>query len=77
MKCNRSEGEPKSLTLGNALAAQVNLIVRCKSCGRTTEPDVADQVGRYGAELPVPELAARLTVSACGGRQVDFVVSGV
>jgi hypothetical protein len=64
------------MTPGNALAAQVRLIVWCNSCWHRAEPDVADQVARYGAELPVPDWAARLTCSACGGRDVDFVVSG-
>jgi hypothetical protein len=64
------------MTLGSALAAQVRLIVWCKSCWHRAEPDVADQVAGYGEELAVPTWAARLTCSACGGREVDFVVSG-
>jgi hypothetical protein len=32
MKCKRSDGEPTPLTLGQALAAQVRIIVWCKSC---------------------------------------------
>jgi hypothetical protein len=31
---------------------------------------------RYGAELSVPDWHKRLVCSACGGRQVDFVVTG-
>src|SRR6476659_3613350 len=30
---------------------------------------------RYGADLAVPDWAARLSCSKCGGRWVDFVVS--
>ena len=76
MRRNRSEGEPQPMTLGNALAAQVRLIVWCKTCWHRAEPDVADQVARYGADLPVPDWARRLRCSACEGHEVDFVVSG-
>jgi hypothetical protein len=64
------------MTLGNALAARVWLVVWCKSCQHKAEPDVADQVARYGADTSVLEWAARLRCSACDGREVDFVVSG-
>ena len=39
---NRSEGESAPMTLGQALAAQVRLIVWCKSCWHRAEPDVAE-----------------------------------
>ena len=45
MRRNRSEGESAPMTLGQALTAQVWLIVWCRSC---TEPDVADQVAKGG-----------------------------
>jgi hypothetical protein len=64
------------MTLGQAAAAQVRLIVWCKACNHQAEPDVSDQVARYGAALAVPEWAARLRCSACGGSEIDFVVSG-
>jgi hypothetical protein len=54
----------------------VRLIVWCKACNHQAEPDVSDQVARYGAALAVPEWAARLRCSVCGDREVDFVVSG-
>ena len=76
MRRNRSEGESAPMTLGQALAAQVRLIVWCKSCWHRAEPDVADQVGRYGEGTTVIGWASRLTCSACGGHEVDFVVSG-
>jgi hypothetical protein len=41
MRRNRSEGESAPMTLGQALAAKVRLIVWCKACGHQAEP-------RYG-----------------------------
>ena len=64
------------MTLGQALAAQVRLIVWCKACQHQAEPDVAGQVASYGEGMTVIDWAARLRCSACGGREVDFVVSG-
>jgi hypothetical protein len=64
------------MTLGEALAAQVRLLVWCKSCWHRAEPDVADQVARYGADTAVTDWARRLRCSACEGHEVDFVVSG-
>jgi len=64
------------LVLRQAAAAQVRLIVWCKACNHQAEPDVPGQVARYGAALAVPEWAARLRCSACGGSEIDFVVSG-
>jgi hypothetical protein len=76
MRRKRSEGEPLPMTLGNALAAKVRLIVWCKGCSHQAEPNIADQVARYGADLVVIDWAKRLRCSACGGSEVDFVVSG-
>ena len=64
------------MMLGQALAAKVRLIVWCKSCRHQAEPDMADQVARYGADTAVPDWARRLRCSACEGHEVDFVVSG-
>ena len=64
------------MTLGNALAAKVRLIVTCKTCQHRVEPDIAGQVERYGEAMTVIDWAARLRCSACQGREVDFVVSG-
>jgi hypothetical protein len=64
------------MTLGQALAAKVRLLVWCKSCWHRAEPDGADQVARYGADTAVPDRARRLRCSACEGHEVDFVVSG-
>jgi hypothetical protein len=56
-----------SMTLGQALAAKVRLIVWCKSCGHQSEPDVA-----------YPGCAARHddAGSGLGSAAADFVVSG-
>jgi len=64
------------MTLGQALAAKVRLIVWCKECGHRVEPDVVEQVARYGGHTTVIDWAGRLRCSACGEREVDFVISG-
>ena len=40
------------MTLGNAAAARVRLIVWCKGCQHQVEPDPAEMAARYGAETP-------------------------
>ena len=64
------------MTLGNAAAAQVRLIVWCLDCRHQVEPDPAEMAERYGAEMPVPEWYQRLVCSQCGSRRIDFVVTG-
>jgi hypothetical protein len=64
------------MTLGNAVAARVRLIVWCRDCGRQVEPDPGEMVARYGAEITVPDWHARLVCSVCGSRRVDFVATG-
>jgi hypothetical protein len=64
------------MTLGNAAAAKVRLIVWCRDCGRQVEPDPGEMVKRHGAEMTVPDWHARLVCSGCGGRRVEFVVTG-
>ena len=56
------------MTLGNAEASRVRLIVWCKACGHQVEPDAAEQARRYGAEPAVPEWRERLACSVCGSR---------
>ena len=65
------------MSLGNAAASRVRLIVWCKTCRHRVEPDPAEQAERYGAETPVPEWCRRLVCSACAGRDIDMVVSGI
>ena len=50
---NSYTGPP--MTLGNAAAARVRLIMWCKACGHRVEPDAAEMAERYGAETTVPE----------------------
>jgi hypothetical protein len=64
------------MTLGNAAAARVRLIVWCKACSRQVEPDAAEMAERYGAPTSVLEWRERLVCSACGSRNVDMVVTG-
>ena len=63
-------------TLGSSAAAQVRLIVWCRDCRHKVEPDPAEQVARYGADLPVRDWVKRLVCSQCGSRRVDFVLTG-
>jgi len=71
---NSYTGPP--MTLGNAAAARVRLIMWCKACGHRVEPDAAEMAERYGAETTVPEWRERLVCSGCGSRNVDMVVTG-
>lgn len=71
---NRYSGPP--MTLGNAAAARVRLIVWCLDCRHQVEPDPAEKAERYGAETTVPEWRERLTCSRCGSRKIDMVVTG-
>ena len=50
------------MTLGNAAAAHVRLIVWCKDCRHQVEPDPAEMAQRYGAETPVPDWRERLVL---------------
>jgi hypothetical protein len=63
------------MTLGQALAAKVQLIVCCKTCQHQAEADIAEQVASCGADASVLNWARRLRCSACGEREVEFVVS--
>ena len=63
------------MTLGNAGAAKVRLIVWCAECSRQIEPDPGPMAERYGSGMTVPDWRARLVCSGYGGRQVEFVVT--
>jgi len=63
-------------TLGSSAAALVRLIVWCRDCQHQVEPDPAEQVALYGADLPVRDWVARLVCSQCGSRSIDFVLTG-
>jgi hypothetical protein len=60
MRHNRSEASTPPMTLGQALAVQVRLIVWCMSRWHQAESDIADQVERHGERAAVIDLAARL-----------------
>ena len=78
------------MTLGNAAAALVRLIVWCKACGHQVEPataslraaeggtsaDPAEMARRYGPETTVPDWRKRLVCSHCGSHEIDMVVTG-
>jgi len=64
------------MTLGNAAAARVRLIVWCKACGHQVEPDPAEMAQQYGAGTSVLDWHDRLVCASCGSREVDMVVTG-
>ena len=64
------------MTLCNAAAAGVRLIVWCRDCGHQVEPDPAEHARRYGAEVTVLEWREKLVCSRCQSRKIDMVVSG-
>src|SRR5207237_7192746 len=76
MATRRSEGESGPLTLGQALAAHVRLIVWCKSCNHRANPDIAAQVAQHGSGLSVIDWARLLRCTECTARDADFVVAG-
>ena len=51
------------MTLGNAAAARVGLIVWCRECQHQVEPDPAKMAARYSAEMPVLDWRERLVSS--------------
>ena len=48
------------MTLGNAAAAGMRLIMWCLDCGRQVEPDPARMVTHFGAEFSRPRLARKV-----------------
>jgi Zn finger protein HypA/HybF involved in hydrogenase expression len=64
------------MTLGNAAAAHVRLIVWCRDCVHQVEPDPAEQEARYGAETALLDWHKRLVCDQCGSRQVDMAATG-
>jgi hypothetical protein len=76
MASSRDKRESVPMTLGNALAAHLRLIVWCKSCNHRAEPDLATQVAQHGSGMLVPDWARLLRCTECGERDADFVMSG-
>src|SRR5271169_2037007 len=64
------------MTLGNAAAARVRLIIWCLDCRHQVEPDPAEIAERYGATVTLLDWHHRLVCSECGSRRVDMVVTG-
>jgi hypothetical protein len=64
------------MTLGGAAAAGVRIIVWCKACQHQVEPDPAEMVAHYGADVSVLDWRDRLVCSRCGSRDIDMVLTG-
>jgi hypothetical protein len=59
------------MSLGNAAAARVRLIVWCKACRHQVEPDPAEMAAGYGAETTVPDWRKCWSVAgAAAGRPI-------
>jgi len=63
-------------TLGSTASAGARIVVWCKTCNHQIEPDPGELAARYGADMPVRDWHKRLVCSRCGGREVDFVLTG-
>ena len=59
------------MTLGNAAAARVRLIVWCLDCRRQVEPDPTEMAQRYGAEKTALAWKDRLTCLHRGSREIE------
>jgi hypothetical protein len=79
VKRNRESVGPA--TLGSTLAAHLTLIVWCKACPHQVEPDIAEQVARYGAGLALPDgprgcgaqnATAETLISSSAGRGAEL-----
>lgn len=75
MRRKAFESESGPATLGSTAKAHLILRVWCKDCRHRVDVDPGEQARRYGADLAVPDWAARLACSRCGSRHVDFVVT--
>jgi hypothetical protein len=64
------------MTLGNAAAARVRLIVWCKACQHQVKPDPAETAGSVGRRKRPCSIRERLVCSTCRSRQIDMVVTG-
>jgi hypothetical protein len=58
-------------TLGSTARARLLLRVWCQDCRHRADLDPGEQAERYGADLAVPEWAARLGCSGCGSVAPD------
>ena len=64
------------MTLGNAAAADVRLIVWCRDCQHQVEPNPAETAQRFGADTTIPDWRKLLVCSRRGSHDTDMVVTG-
>ena len=57
------------MTLGNAAAARIWLILWCRYCGHQVEPDPAEMAVRRGPNTSMLDRRQRLVCSRCGSRR--------
>jgi hypothetical protein len=75
MRRKAFESESGPATLGSTARAHLIPHVRCWDCRHRADLDPGEQAERYGADLAVPERAARLACSRCGSPNISFVVT--
>ena len=71
---NSYSGPPA--TLGSTATAGATIVIWCRACNHRVEPDPAAMAERYGADTTVRDWHKRLVCSACGSRDIDFVLTG-
>jgi hypothetical protein len=64
------------MTLGNAAAARVRLIVWCKACGHRGDPDPGEMAQRYGVGTSVLDWRDRLVYSRAEASRSIVVAAG-
>ncbi len=64
------------MTLGNASAARVRLIVWCLDCWHEVEPELRRDGEAVRCQMSIPDWHSRLVCSHCGSLRVDMVVTG-
>jgi hypothetical protein len=57
--CEMTPTAAPPMTLGNAVAAKVRLVVWCRECSHNIDPDPAEMIDRYGAETAFRDWHAR------------------
>ena len=59
-----------ALALGTLADQGLNVLCRCHRCGHRAVMPAEALIAQVGADLPVPELGAKMRCSGCGSRDV-------
>ena len=69
---SRDKGGSAPITLGQAVAAHVRLIVWCKNCNHKADPDITAMVAHHGSGMTVIDWARLLRCTESGARDADL-----